>query len=121
MNRFTASSIVGRVDAGEALDDLGRLSAEIETAAIVDTAGAPVAHTPGADGVRLARTAAELLELAAAVDPARPVERVEVRLGSTTVFVVCGADHAVIATTAAETPAALVVHDLRACLAVVDA
>src|SRR5262249_51485783 len=112
---------MGRVDAGQALGDLHRLSAEIESAAIVDTAGAPVAQTQGADGGRLALTAAELLELAAAVDPARAVERVEVRLGNATVFVVCGADHAAIATTPAETPAALVVHDLRACPAPVDA
>jgi hypothetical protein len=109
------------VDAGQALDELSRLSAEIRTAAILDAAGASVAHTAGADGERLARTANELLELAALVEPPRAVERVEVRLAGQTVFVVRGGDHAAIATTAPETPAALVVHDLRACLARVDA
>jgi len=112
---------VVRVDAGEALDDLHRLSAEIQNAAIVDATGAAVAHTPGSDREKLARTAATLLEIAARVSPARAVERVEVRLAGATVFVVCGADHAAIATTPAEAPAALVVHDLGTCLASIDA
>jgi hypothetical protein len=112
---------VRRVDAGEALGELGRLSAEIRSAAIVDTAGVAVAQTPGADGGRLARIATELLERAAVIDPARAVERVEVRLQGRAVFVVRGGHHAAIATTPPETPAALVVHDLRTCLARIGA
>jgi predicted regulator of Ras-like GTPase activity (Roadblock/LC7/MglB family) len=112
---------VPHVDAGEALDELSRLSAEIRSAAIVDATAAVVAQTPGADGGRLARTAGELLDLAGVVDPARTVERVEVRLSRRTVFVVRRGTLAVIATTAAETPAALVVYDLRACLGRIDA
>jgi len=112
---------VRRVDAGEALDELSRLSDEIRSAAIVDAAGSVVAQTPGVDGRRLARTAAELLEVAADVDRARAVARIEVRLTERTVFVVRGSSHAAIATTAAEPPAALVVHDLRTCLARIDA
>ena len=108
------------MNAGEALDDLSRLSAEIEKAAILDATGTAVAHTPSSDRERLARAAAELLKLAAAVDPARAVEKVEVRLKDASVFVVCGRDHAVIARTPAETPAALVLHDLRTCLGHID-
>ncbi len=110
-----------RVDAGEALDELSRLSEEIESAAILDDTGLPLARTPGANGERLGRAAAELLELAGVVDPARVVERVEVRLAGGTVFVVRRGDRAAIATTPPETPAALVVHDLRTCLARIDA
>jgi predicted regulator of Ras-like GTPase activity (Roadblock/LC7/MglB family) len=109
------------VDAGEALDELSRLSAEIRSAAIVDSTGTAVAQMPGVDGERLARTASELLDVAGVVDPARAVDRVEVSLASRTVFVVRSGGHAAIATTPPETPAALVVHDLRTCLARIDA
>jgi len=107
---------VRRVDAGEALGDLTRLSAEIESAAIVDDSGAPLAVTAGADGEELARMAAEILDIAAAVDPARSVERVEVRLRSRSMFVVRAGERVAVATTRPEPPAALVVHDLRTCL-----
>jgi len=108
---------VGRVDAGEALGDLTRLSAEIQAAAIVDSSGAPVAVTAGADGEELARMAAELLDIAAVVDPRQAVERVEIRLSGRSVFVVRAGDHVAVATTRPEPPAALVVHDLRTSLA----
>ena len=108
---------MGRVDAGEALRDLPRLSAEIEGAAIVDSTGAPVAVTAGADGEALARMAAELLEIAAAVDSRQAVERVEIRLSDRSVFAVRGRDHVAVATTRPEPAAALVVHDLRTTLA----
>ena len=110
-------SIVPRVDAGEALDDLSRLSADIESAAILDSSGAPVAVTAAADGARLALTAAEFLNIAAVVDPDRTVERVEVKLARRSVFVVRAGDHVAVATTRPEPPAALVVHDLRTSLA----
>ena len=108
---------MGRVDASEALGDLTRLSAEIEAAAIVDSSGAPVAVTAGADGEELARMAAELLDIAAVVDPRQAVERVEIRLSGRSVFVVRAGDHVAVATTRPEPPAALVVHDLRTSLA----
>ena len=97
-----------RVDAGEALGDLTRLSAEIESAAIVDDSGAPLAVTAGADGEELARMAAEILDIAAAVDPA-PAQR---GLGES----LRAGERVAVATTRPEPPAALVVHDLRTCL-----
>jgi predicted regulator of Ras-like GTPase activity (Roadblock/LC7/MglB family) len=112
---------VVHVDADEALDELSRLSTEIRSAAIVDASGSVMATTRGGDGERLARTASELLDVAAAVDPARAVDRVEVRLGGGTVFVVRAGHHTAVATTPPETPGALVVHDLRTCLAGIDA
>ncbi len=105
------------MDAGEALDDLSRLSSDIESAAIVDSSGAPVAVTAGADGEELARMAAEILDIAAVVDPQQTVERVEIGLSGRSVFVVRAGDHVAVATTRPEPPAALVVHDLRTSLA----
>ena len=108
------------VDAGEALSELTRLSAEIERAAVLDESGAVLASTPGADDGRLARAAAEMLDIAAPVRPGEPVERVEVELPTRAVFVVRAGGLVAVATTRAEPAAALVVHDLRTCLAHVD-
>ena len=104
------------VDAGEALDELTRLSAEIENAAILDLSGAVRAWTLDADADRLSRAAAELLDVAAVVHPERTVDRVDVQLSRGAVFVVQAGGHVAAATTGPEPPAALVVHDLRACL-----
>ena len=108
------------VDAGEALSELTRLSAEIEVAAILDGSGAVLASTAGADADRLARVAVELLEIAAPVRPGVAVDRVEVELPARAVFVVRGGELVAVATTPREPAAALVVHDLRSCLAQVD-
>ena len=107
---------MGLVDAGEALDELNRLSEEIEHAAILGDSGAPVAATSPADGERLARTAAELLDVAAIVDPARTVEHVHVALPAGAVFVVRTESHVAVATTGPEPTTALVLHDLKDCL-----
>ena len=108
---------MGLVDAGEALLELTRLSAEIESAAVLDSAGTVRASTAGADVDRLACVAAELLDIAAPVRPDETVDRVEVSLSSGVVFVVRAGELVVIATTTPEPAAALVVHDLRTCLA----
>jgi hypothetical protein len=107
---------VVRVDAAGALEELTGLSAEIRSAALLDEGGAVLAATAGADGERLARVAAELLDVAAVVDTERVVERVVVSLAGGAVFVVRRGSRAAVATTGPEPPAALVVHDLRACL-----
>jgi hypothetical protein len=111
-------SIVRRVDAGEALDQLTRLSTEIEAAALLGPSGQVLAATPG-NGGRLPRVASELLDAATLVDPAKTVERVVVELASGAVFVVGGRGHVAVATTGPEPAVALVVHDLRACLELV--
>jgi predicted regulator of Ras-like GTPase activity (Roadblock/LC7/MglB family) len=111
---------VASVDAGEALDDLIRLSADVEHAAIVDDSGAVLAATSPADGDRLARTGAELLAVSAAVDPARTVDSVLVELAAGVVFVVRGDRGVAVATTGTEPIAALVLHDLRVCVESID-
>lgn len=111
---------MGLVDAGESLDALTRLSAEIEHAAVLDSSGAVVASTSAADADRLAPIAADVLEVAALVDPERTVDRVVVELAAGAVFVVRAGGHVAVATTGPEPAAALVVHDLRACLTGVD-
>jgi hypothetical protein len=111
---------VAHVDAGEALDELTSLSAEVEHAAVVGPSGV-VAATAAADADRLARTATELLDVAALVDPDRAVDRVVVQVGAGAVFVVRDGARVAVATTGPEPAAALVVHDLRACLAAIHA
>jgi predicted regulator of Ras-like GTPase activity (Roadblock/LC7/MglB family) len=111
---------VGFVDAGEALDELIRLSAEIEHAAVLDGSGGALAATSPADGVRLGRMAAELLDVAAVVDPARTVDRVLVELAAGSVFVVRAGAFVAVATTGPESIKALVLHDLKFCLEQID-
>jgi hypothetical protein len=107
------------VDAGPALEELTRLSADIQRAALLDDSGAVLAASPDADGARLADAAASLLETAASLDPGRPVERVVVTLPRGAVVAVRGGGRVAVAATGPEPAAALVVHDLRACLTAV--
>jgi hypothetical protein len=109
------------VDAGEALTELTRLSSEIDRAAVVDEGGGLVAATPGAPGARLARAAHDLLRGAASVRRGAVVDRVEVALPAGSVFAVRGGGLVAVATTAPEPASALVVHDLRECLARIGA
>lgn len=111
---------MGFVDAGEALDELIRLAGEVEQAAILDDSGALLAATAATDGDRLARTAMELLDVAAVVDPARAVERVVVELSTGAVFVVAAAGRVVVVRTGPEPTRPLVLHDLRSCLERID-
>jgi predicted regulator of Ras-like GTPase activity (Roadblock/LC7/MglB family) len=104
------------VDAGEALDELTRLSTEVDHAVILERSGTPLAVTAGTDADRLASAAVELLGVAAAVDEARTVEKVVVKLATGSVFVVRDREHIAAAATGPEPTEALVVHDLRTCL-----
>ena len=105
------------MDAGEALDELTRLSGEIRRAAILDSSGVVLAATPGADRERLAQAALELLDVAAIVHPERDVEKVVVAVPAGAVVVVRSGAFSAVATTGPEPAAAVVAHDLRACLA----
>lgn len=113
--------IVVAVEARDALAELTHRSGEIDRAVIADSAGEVLAATPGAAGARLARLGGELLRTGALVRPGAEVERVEVTLASGSVFALRAAGLTVVATTRPEPAAALVVHDLRACLEQVDA
>ena len=113
--------IVVAVDARDALAELTRRSSEIDRAVIADREGELLAATPGAPGGRLARLGGELLRSGALVRPGAEVERVEVALPSGSVFVLRSGPLMAVATTGAEPVAALVRHDLRACLEAVAA
>jgi predicted regulator of Ras-like GTPase activity (Roadblock/LC7/MglB family) len=108
---------VGGVAGDEMLRELHAMSAEIEHAAILDADGAVLAASAAADGERFSATAFELLEIASHGRLSDAVvARVEIRLPSGSVFVVRSGRLVAVATTSPEPAAALVVHDLRACL-----
>lgn len=105
----------------EALAELMHLSSQIEDAAIVGGSGFVLASSGGPQrGEQLARVAAELLAAAGDVRPSAEVSRVEVSLGSTSVFVVADAGRIAVATTVPEPTAGLVVYDLRTALRRLD-
>lgn len=108
------------MDAGEALTELTRLSAEIEHAAIVERDGSVLAVTPGADSERLQRVSLDLLEVAASIRPATTVERVEVTTATGSVFAVRVGERVALATARQPAVSALLVYDLRSCLARLD-
>jgi len=109
------------VDAGEALAEATRLSTEIDQAAILDRTDGVLAATAGADTERLRRTADDLLEVAGSIRPDAGVERVEVTTRDGAVYAVRSGERVAIATTREPAVGALVVHDLRSCLARLDA
>jgi len=102
------------MDAAALLANMIALSSDIERAAVVDAQGAVVAATSPDDGETLARAAAELFDSA----PTRHarVAQVEVGLAAGSLFAVRDGERVAVATTSAEPPAALVLHDLRALL-----
>jgi len=109
------------VEPNEALAELMHLSSQIEDAAIVGGAGFVLASSGAPErGERLARIASELLTAAGDVRPAADVSRIEVSLGSTSVFVVSEGGRVAVATTVPEPTAGLVVYDLRTALRRLD-
>jgi len=113
------------MDAAAALADLTQVSSQIEAAAVFDESGAPLGSTLADDalGRSLVEGARGLLAAAATVrrDGAPAVVRVEAALGAGSVFVVSEGPLAIVAVTAPEPTAGLVVYDLRACLRAVAA
>jgi predicted regulator of Ras-like GTPase activity (Roadblock/LC7/MglB family) len=105
------------VDAGEALTELTRFSAEIEHAALLDRDGGVLAATPNVDPERLRRVARGLLEIADSTRPEGQVDRVEVTRSSRTVYVVRAEGRVAIATARQPVVSPLVIYDLRSCLA----
>jgi len=109
------------VDAQEALAELATLSSQIEDAAILGGSGSVLASTGTPErGEQLAQVAAELLAAAADVRASGEVSRVEVKLGSTSVFVVVEGGRTAVATTVREPTAGLVLYDLRTALRRLD-
>lgn len=108
-----------------ALADLTAVSSQIEAAAVFDESGVPLASTPANDarGRALVEGARGLLAAAATVprDGSPAVVRVEAALRAGSVFVVSEGPLAIVAITAPEPTAGLVVYDLRTCLRAVAA
>ncbi len=113
------------MDPAAALADLTAVSSQIELAAVFDESGVPLASTPADDarGAALVDGARRLLEAAASArrDGAPAAVRVEAALGAGSVFVVSEGPLAIVAITAPEPTAGLVVYDLRTCLRAVAA
>ena len=110
------------MEPNEALAELKSLSSQIEDVAILGESGFVLASTGAPErGEQLARVAAELL--AAAGGRARRrvrSSRIEVALGTSSVFVVSEGGRTAVATTVAEPTAGLVVYDLRTALGRLD-
>ena len=109
------------MDAASALAELQGLSSRIESAVVLDDAGAVLAAT-GARAERLTGAAGELLTAAGALrSPEDEVARVEVELAEGGVFVLRDGGRTIAATTGPGAIAGIVVYDLRTCLERVDA
>jgi len=109
------------MEPNEALVELIDLSSQIEDVAILGESGFVLASSGAPErGEQLARVAAELLAAAGDVRPSGDVSRVEVTLGSSSVFVVSEGGRTAVATTVPEPTAGLVVYDLRTALRRLD-
>jgi predicted regulator of Ras-like GTPase activity (Roadblock/LC7/MglB family) len=108
------------VDAAGALADLTEISAQVETAVVLDAEGAVLASTYDSDEAAepLARAARELPAEAGGlgIGAGRELTQLEVALKDGSVFVARDGARTVAATTAPSATSALVLYDLRACL-----
>ncbi len=98
------------------------LSSQIEAAVVLDSDGAVVASSPEGDepAGTLAAVALELLGAASELGSGQEVGRVEIELEDGALFVVREGAHAIVARTAPEPTAGLVVYDLRTSLRSID-
>ena len=109
------------MEPNEALAELLDLSSQIEDVAILGESGFVLASSGAPErGEQLAGIAAQLLAAAGDVRPSGDVSRVEVTLGSSSVFVVSEGGRTAVATTVPEPTAGLVVYDLRTALRRLD-
>ena len=108
------------MDAAGALADLTEISAQVETAVLLDGEGAILASTFPSDGAAepLAGAAGALLAEASGIGigAGRELTQLEVSLREASVFVVRDGTRIVAATTVPDATSALVLYDLRACL-----
>ncbi|HET8606506.1 MAG TPA: hypothetical protein VFL66_05685 [Gaiellaceae bacterium] len=104
------------MDASSALADLTEVSSQIETATLLDAAGAVLGSTL-ADAERAERVAAAARRL---LEEAGPAERAPTQLQAATpagsVFVVREGGRLAVATTGPEPTVGLVFYDLKSCL-----
>jgi predicted regulator of Ras-like GTPase activity (Roadblock/LC7/MglB family) len=112
------------MDAPQALADLTEISSQIESAVILDAAGAVLASTfpDEARGERLARAAGALVEAAAEVrsGTGEPLTQLEAATREGSVFVVVEESRRIAATTGPGPTVGLVFYDLKSCLRQLD-
>jgi predicted regulator of Ras-like GTPase activity (Roadblock/LC7/MglB family) len=109
------------MEPNEALAELLDLSSQIDDAAILGESGFVLASSGTPErGEELARVAAELVAAASDVRASAEIARVEVSLGSTSLFVVREGGRTAVATAAPDSTAGLVVYDLRTALRRLD-
>jgi outer membrane biosynthesis protein TonB len=109
------------MDAAQALADLSEISSQIEAAVLLDGSGAVAGSTLADEerSRRIAETAARLLEAAADASTGRAGEtpvQLEAAMPEGSVFVVREGGHTIVATTAPDPIAGLVLYDLKSCL-----
>jgi predicted regulator of Ras-like GTPase activity (Roadblock/LC7/MglB family) len=110
------------MDASQALADLTEISAQIESAVILDSAGAVVASSTADTGRAevLARTAGDLLgaaeESTGGSGASERLVQLQAALSDGCVFVVRDEDRVVAAVTAPDPTVGLVFYDLKTCL-----
>jgi hypothetical protein len=107
------------VEPGDALADLLEISSYVRSAVLCDPSGGVRASTlPDDAGTTLARSALDLLAAAASLRPAGapPVARVQASFRDGSLFAVREGESVVAAVTVADSPAGLVLYDLRTAL-----
>lgn len=107
------------MDAAQALSDLTEISSQIQAAVLFDADGSVQGSTLGdaASAERLARSAAALLDRAAALrGDDSEVAQVEASTAEGCVFVVRDGDRRIAATTVPQPTVGLVFYDLKSCL-----
>ena len=109
------------MEPNEALAELLDLSSQIAEVAILGESGFVLASSGSPErGERLAAAAAEIVAAAGEVRPGGEVTRVEVSLGTNSLFVVREGGRTAVARTVPEPTAGLVVYDLRTALRRLD-
>ena len=108
------------MDAANALADLTEISSQVETAVVLDDAGAVVASTID-DAERSARLARAAVDLLGAADKrfesgGRALTQLEAALREGSVFVAREEGRSIVATTSPEPTSGLVFYDLKTCL-----
>ncbi len=106
------------MDAAQALAGLTEISSQVESAVIVDEAGAVAGSTLG-DGRALAEAGRALLDQAEATRGSRPTQ-LEAATTDGSVFVLSDGKRTIVATTGPEPTVGLVFYDLKSCLRSVE-
>ncbi len=111
------------MNASSALEELVKLSGQVERAVVVDANGAVLGSTEddAAEAQRLADAAGRALAVGGELHASTEAVRVEIELAEGGLFALREGGRTIAATTAPGATAGLVVYDLRTCLERIDA